>query len=131
MSAVKLTVKLTRVAVVGQVKVTGPWADEPGLIIPKAAGVPDATVTAPDPATVVMAERPVIMVFVAVPRPLFVSFNVTTRVTPGVPSTLVPTAAARLGASGVKFATTFAGAFIVMLCGLALPVNAPEKFANR
>ena len=127
-SAVKLTVKLARVAVDGQLNVTAAVPEAPGLIVPRSIGVPDATDTAPEPATSEMAVMPVMVASLAAPRPVLVRVKLTSTVEPA--TVRVPTVAARFGAIGVKFATTFAGPFIVMFCGSPLPASAPEKLAN-
>jgi len=128
-SAVKLTVKLTRVAVDGQFSVTVPVAEDPGLMVPRLTGVPDASVTAPEPTTSEMAVILVMVAFVAAARPVLVRVKLTRTVDPE--TVRVPTLTAILGASGVKFATMFAGPFIVRFCGFVLPVSGPpEKLAN-
>ena len=103
-------------------------AEEFGLIVPRSIGLPDATVTEPEPATSEMAVILVMVALVAAPKPVLVSVKLTSTLEPA--TVRAPTVAARLGASGVKFATTLAGRLIVRICGLVLPVSAPEKFAN-
>jgi hypothetical protein len=125
---VKLTVKLTRVAVDGQLNVTVADAAEVGLIVPRSVGAPDITLTAPEPATSVIAVILVIVALVAAPRPELVRVKGADTVEPA--TARAPTLAARAGVRGVKFATTYVGPLIVTFCGSPLPVSPPEKLAN-
>jgi hypothetical protein len=96
-------------------------------IVPTATGTAEETVTGPVPVKLRML-TPAIVTLAAAPEPLFATVRGTVTLAPDTAGT--PAETASCGASAVKFAATFAGAPMVKLCGLAVPVTAPEKFAN-
>lgn len=112
--------------------VKDPAADPVGATLPTVSGKAGDTTEGNEehvtPAAGVKAS-PVIWVLFAAPIPLLVSVIVHCRALDG-PIRLV-IAAESDGATAVKFATTLAGAFIVIDTGLEVLVNLPEKLEKE